>query len=703
MTEPENTTGIGSVNARKIKGPVTVNITNMVSDSPSPVVWNLPAAAHTLSGRDDELAQMTRFLETENPRRAMAIHGLSGVGKTQLAFAYAGKVRSDMRIGWLVPSATRLTATAALADLAGRLGLEDQDQETVARRVVSELCGRKNWLLVFDNASKDGDISDLIPDGAGQVLITSLEPHWHVVAQTLLIDPFDGTRGAEFLTARTGDNDHIAAAALTQDLGGLPLALEQAGAYCCQTAIRLADYRKLFKVNREQLLFQGAPEDYRLPVTVTWGLSFRRAGRRSIAAIQLLKVLAFLDPVGDPRDIIADVPGVPGELRTAMRDPLKYNEVIGVLVSLSLLTNDSETRTLRIHPLVQTILRDQIAHVTRLRFRRMRMLLGHATAKWTTRRWLACVANLLQGYGEPSPEERVARLLPHIAALAEHADNVAPLGGVIRLSEWTANYLFSRCELDAASEWQQRAVDMAQRLHGLHSDETLDLLMNLGNIYNAQGRLDEARLVNEKIVATREKKLHQYYDTYNDELKLLQAQTNLATTLDRQGELAAARTLTEEILAARIAMLGENHSHTIMSRNNLALALRGLGEYADAKHLLDRVIAEYTSKFGEDDLQTWIARSNLALVLRDRGDLEQARVLQEKVLDACRRIVGAEHIWTYKGMNNLAVILLRQGSVAEAATLLQETFAGRTHMLGTRHPDTQDTAAHLAEALVLQG
>ncbi|MDX8050977.1 NB-ARC domain-containing protein [Lentzea sp. BCCO 10_0798] len=353
------------ITAGEFHGAVTTNMTicgalpalsDGVSDGDG-VVWNIPAPVRTLSGRDDELAVVADLLQTTDTRSAVALHGMPGVGKTQLAFACADGVREDTRIGWLVPSATRLVATAALAELASLLGVGDQDQETAARRVVIELRGREKWLLLFDNVSLRADIADLVPDGSGRVLITSVEPDWGTVAEGVPVEPLTEDHGIAFLVTRSGDDDREAATDLTRRLGGLPLALEQVGAYCRQTVSSLAHYRELFDSNRTRLLQQGIPENYRLPVVVTLRLSIRRAEQRSVAAVQLLRLLAFLHPVGDPRDIVADIRGTPLRLRMAIVDPMRFNVVVNVLVSLSLLTRDEETdrdlRSLAVHEHVQ--------------------------------------------------------------------------------------------------------------------------------------------------------------------------------------------------------------------------------------------------------------------------------------------------------------------------------------------------------------
>jgi tetratricopeptide (TPR) repeat protein len=366
--------------------------------------------------------------------------------------------------------------------------------------------------------------------------------------------------------------------------------------------------------------------------------------------------------VSNPRDIVADIRGVPLRLRMAIVDPMRFNVVVNVLVSLSLLTRDEDTGLLRIHRLVQEILRDEM------------------TAR-QKRRWIERGAHFL---AEQRGSADFGLLFPHIDAVVGHAEEVRPLRTVVVLSNWTATQLMLRGELEAATAWQQRALLMAEDVGP--PSLVVDMKINLANHFRYQGRFDEAREIEEWVLNYSE---YHGYRTYEE---ILEAKNNLAITLHFQGEFEASRRLDEEVLAARIQYLGENHPHTLMSMNNLALTLTALGRHDEAEQLIDDVVARHG-----DDPQKWQALGNKALILRNRGQLDLALALQREVLEAVRGIVGDEHPNTYKMMNNLGVILTRKGTLDEAEVLFQAALAGRVQVLGTRHPDTRDTARHLEE------
>ena len=171
------------------------------------------------------------------------------------------------------------------------------------------------WLLVFDNAPDRASVAPFVPPaGPGRVLITSRNQIWPP-GQALEVPVLDPQVAAEFLVGRTGDPDRRAALELAGELGGLPLALEQAAAYVQASGESLAGYLALFRQRRADLLGRGEPTGYPETVATTWRLAFEELQQAAPGAAGLLRLLAFCAPEAIPlRLLLQPRPGLAGQL-----------------------------------------------------------------------------------------------------------------------------------------------------------------------------------------------------------------------------------------------------------------------------------------------------------------------------------------------------------------------------------------------------
>lgn len=230
-----------------------------------------------------------------------AITGLGGIGKTQIAVEYSYRNKERYSIIWWIRAEEPETLTADYAALARELNLpikNDADQKTIVDAVCHYLEKTPNWLLIFDNADKPADLRRFIPRGStGHILITSRNPNWAGMAHTLTIEKMDRQESIKFLKKRTNQGNEAAANKLAEELGDLPLALEQAGAYIEATGITFLGYLELFKVNHIRLLECRKPEtDYPYTVSTTWELSFKQAQIECPHSADLLNICSFFAP-----------------------------------------------------------------------------------------------------------------------------------------------------------------------------------------------------------------------------------------------------------------------------------------------------------------------------------------------------------------------------------------------------------------------
>jgi hypothetical protein len=149
-------------------------------------------------------------------------------------------------------------------------------------------------MLIFDNVPDPAAVRGFVPPaGGGRVVITSQHAYWPA-GQALEVPVLDRATAAAFLMSRTGATgaeEEAAARELAGELGGLPLALEQAAAYMQASGRSLAEYLGLFRARRAELLRRGDPAGYDKQVATTWALAF--ADLEGDPAAGLLRLAAF--------------------------------------------------------------------------------------------------------------------------------------------------------------------------------------------------------------------------------------------------------------------------------------------------------------------------------------------------------------------------------------------------------------------------
>jgi hypothetical protein len=269
-----------------------------------------------LAGREELLAELGNRLaagEGAGPR-VVALYGLGGAGKTSVALEYAHRQLGGVGVAWQLAAEDPAVLAAGFGELAAQLGAADRGDPVAAVHSVLA-ASPEPWLLVFDNAPDRDSVAPFVPPaGPGRVLITSRHQTWPP-GQSLDVPVLDPQVAAEFLVGRTGDPDRRAALDLAGELGGLPLALEQAAAYVLATGGTLAGYLAAFRQRRPDLLRRGEPTGYPHTVATTWRLAFEDLAQAAPGAAGLLRLLAFCAPEAIPlRLLLQPRPGLSGQL-----------------------------------------------------------------------------------------------------------------------------------------------------------------------------------------------------------------------------------------------------------------------------------------------------------------------------------------------------------------------------------------------------
>jgi tetratricopeptide (TPR) repeat protein len=666
-------------------------------------VSNVPIRVPThFLGREDTLAVIATALAPHEGRVAIAaLHGLRGVGKTTLAAAYAERHRADFRATWWIRAQTESTMRADLVGLGVRLrwvGPDEKEEPAIAAVMDRLRHESEGILLIYDNAVDVEALRPYLPrGGAARVLITSNARAWRRIAEPIEITLWPKQIGADYLIVRTGRTaERAAAEALAQALGGLPLAHEQAAAYCEQLDMALADYHQRFDATPAKFLDDArhAPGEYHdgLTVAKTFALAIEKAAKLHAAAEPLIVHAALLAPEPIPLFLFAEGRAKLGEPLASALEEDGLIEAIAALRAFALVDRETiaderdpaiTTDCVRLHRLVREVTGARRADDAREELRHA--LIAAVAAiyphdidvgpkEWPRARRLDAIALALVDSGAAVPsgaEEIVARLLGELAAyrsrvLADHA-------GARRLDE--------------------RALAICEAAFGSEHAETAVCLNNLALALSAGGDLAGARTLHERALAMKEKTLGATHPSTATSLN------SLGSLLHAQGDLAAARPLLERALAIREQVLGLEHPDTATSLNNLAMLLRDQGDVAGAGPLYARALEIRERALGAEHPDTAMSLNNLAVNRKTRGDFAEARRLYERALAIQEKVLGPEHTETATTLNNLAATLQAQGELASSQPLYERAAAILERALGADHPAVAVNLGNLAALL----
>ena len=670
-------------------------------------VSNIPlhVPAHFM-GRDDALAAIEAVLTRDAGSLAVAaLYGLRGVGKTTLAAAYAERHRNDYRATWWIRAQTEAGMRTDLVALGVRLrwiGAEDKEEQALAAVMERLRQEGEGILLVFDNAPEANALRPYLPRGGGSsILVTSNSHAWRNVAARVEIGLWPKSVGAEYLVARTGRADEREAAeALSEALGGLPLAHEQAAAYCERLEKPLGEYRKRFETAPARLLddARDAPTEYhdRLTVTKTFGLAIDEAAKLHAAVEPLIVHAALLAPEPLPLFLFAEGREELGEpLATALADD-GLDEAVAALRAFALIERETiaderdpsiETETIRLHRLVRQVAAERCG----------------AAGREGTR--AALIAALAAAYPRDISDAKTwpeawprARRLDALAAALIEAPPAEAAEEASRIFEGLAAYRhYALGAYARARPLYERALAIREKLLGPDHPQTAETLNNLALLLRDEGDHAAARPLLERALAINESTFGPEHGATATSLN------NLALLLRDEGDLAAARPLFERALAAAEKTLGAEHPATAASLNNLGLVLKGEGELAGARTLFERALAIDEKALGADHPDTASDLHNLALLLKQSGDLAAARQLSERALAIEEKALGAEHPRTAESLRSLAELFREEGDVEQARKLFERALAAFEAALGPNHPDTGAALGNLASLLHDQG
>jgi tetratricopeptide (TPR) repeat protein len=577
-----------------------------------------------LKGRDHHLQTLQQQLgpiprSATTPSKAVALIGLGGVGKTRLAIEHAWRNAALHSAVVFVPASTPEALNRSLAGLAAVLDLPQKvaTEEAIQRQaVLGWLCSHPGWLLILDGIDDKAAaqaVEALLPQiSGGQLLFTTRLSKWIAVVQRLPLEVLSTEAAAEFLMERTAGGrkqeagDPSAARDLAQQLDGLALALEQAGAYIDERRITFSRYRQEWQQRRQQLLSWCDPQLMQYPqsVATTWLTSFQQL---SAAAQTLLRRLAWFSTEPIPESLL-EVTVAAGDGDTA--EPIEAIEAMDGLVELdrySLLSRSSKSDSFLLHRLVQ--------EVTRLR---------QDSAQEHHELEAALVWIDAAFVGDPQDVRSwpvLEPLEPHAKAVANFAAEVGVAGATARLLSQVGALLFSKAAYGDAEPMYRRALKIAEASYGKDNPNMAIHLNNLGHLLKDTNRVAEAEPMMRRALQIDEASYGQDHPMVATDL------SNLAQLLKVTNRLSEAEPLMRRALQIDEFSYGQDHPRVAIRMNNLAGLVMVTNRLAEAEPLMRSSLVIFLSSLG-------LGHPNSQTVLENYRKILQALGLSEKAIQA---------------------------------------------------------------------
>ncbi|MFC4035702.1 FxSxx-COOH system tetratricopeptide repeat protein [Streptomyces polygonati] len=694
-----------------------------------PPVWSVPVRNAAFTGRDDMLESLRQRLAESGT--ATLLHGMGGVGKTQLATEYAHRYQGNYDVVWWIESEFGDLALRQYAELAAHLDVAERDSISATADAVRDALRRgtkyDRWLLIFDNATTPESIERLLVNRpSGHVVITTRNEGWAQIAARVEVEVFTRAESVEHLSHRVSAISAEEADAVAEALGDLPLAIDQAAAWFNETGQEAAEYLRQLERQLADLVPGPATDAYPLQVAATWNISIQRLN--SPVAHRLLQLCAHFgaDPIA--LDLLhgKEVGESLSALQPASEGTALVSRATQQLSRYALAQVDRKSRSLKVHRLVQAAVRSSMTEEEQEAARStVRNVLSGARPSegdvegpenWP--RYNTIWPHLKTPWTRHSLDDRIRRLmtewLRYLRARGEYQEAVE-LGEDLLVrwqkgagpdDRWTLHLRFQIANLLRAQGWYQSALDIDQdvivRQRAVLGDDDSQTLMTAGSLtadLRAVGRVREALDIDRE---TYDRSVDLFGE---DHPRTLVAANNLAVSMRMAGDCFAARFVDKENWDHRAETLGSDHPYTLSSIINLGRDQRSCGDYEASEETLRGAyeLAGRLPNLGPESPSAQEAAKALAVTLRRLGRLPEAIELSQGVLDNCRRRLGDDSPETLVVRLGLAGHLAAAERHEEAYDETAELLDKFRTVLGDNHPNTLACAVNHAVNLLSIG
>ena len=597
---------------------------------------------------------------------AQTITGLGGIGKTRAAVEYAHRFKDEYAVVHWIVADTEGALEAGYVSLAHALQLKEAKrdvQKDIVAAVLKWLSENTRWLLILDNVDNLDLLNGKLPQPmGGHLLVTTRQEQADSFFRDARMPCMDADTGALFLLRRSAiitaeatltsatPEDIAVASALVTDMGGLPLAIDQAGGYIASQCIGLAEYQTLYHQSREEMLRdRGGARDqssklHVQPVFTTFSLSFQNIMKTNLNVANLLNFCAFIHPDAIPKAmLVAGATHLDTGLQKILKTSSELSNAIQLLRHHSLISLNSSREIMTIHRLVQEILRFSMSPSTRLELATSAVKVVDTVFPFVN-------------YGTlPS-----ARLYsPHAEVCAENVDNYSlAFPQAAHLLYYLGAYFYYLGQYSRAESSYEASLGVLHNIKLTEDDPQRDTI--------------------QKLTAT-----------------VIRA---LAQSYWRVGRYKESNPLWEQALRITEEVSGPNDRETALTLHLFARVLGEQGIYERCNSLFERALFIWDNS-KEADQEKMYARSEheFARLLGIQGFHKRAEALSSHALTVFEKpdVAGPTHPTTASILRALIHIRMDQGRYDQAEKNLGTVLRIMEEQLGRNHIEVGTTCHEL--------
>ncbi|KAE8341959.1 hypothetical protein BDV24DRAFT_162839 [Aspergillus arachidicola] len=700
-------------------------------------------------GRDAELSTIRKDLHPtsegrqrkQQQQQRLAIGGIGGVGKTQIALTYAQTPHASYETVLWFNADTEISLKNSFVTAAGLIfgsqvseSLEGNEAVRRTREWLSDPQNSK-WLLIFDNYDNPSDFkldSYYPPAAHGAIIITTRQAD-QVTGRTGLLEikPFQSVDNSLTILQTRSKRENLAsdlfAVQLAERLAGLPLALATAGAYLQKSPFTFQRYLQEYE-NRWNI-------DPRRPVKLqeyqertlytTWDISYNRLMKDDPEAAAVLRIMAYFDNQSLWYELfhagLKD--GCP--LYDVISDEISFNGAMTVLAEYSILEFHSGLKEWSMHKCVH----DWVSATLR-------------KAVGPQGYWYAfdCLSESIEGSDEESlAYTHYSRYVPHAKHLSQSrflksdiiemitAERLRAVKGITSLLRHQTQY--------ESAERLLKSFLQSQAAYDRDDDVTLTLMHHLGYLYLEQTKYSEAKELLGRALTGVEK------IPGANNLSLVGIRMNLGHVYTHQGDSQAAEQMylqalfgkdvaadkhirviltLLEMVESELHVNGQHNDfarrgwrlkitdneksliHTVLVKDLLDISdsLCGLheltGKKDEAELMLKQIILIRETLQGPAHSSTLVSVRNLGLLYKDQGKFDDAEKLYERVVAEREKLYGPNHYSTIRVLQDLGHLRSKQDRFQDAEDSYTRALNGLKRTFGQHDERTIKATLDLA-------